>query len=137
VCICEEKQIRIIIVNRSSLSSVLCVPLEIQHAAARAGWSAGTISLVFYVIYSRHTADHSPFLLVLQGPGDASASRTKIQLSGLELCAFGPVSHRQKQKKRWEKRREGGKKRRRETAVVGEYRSSSILMCANSPAPAD
>lgn len=42
--------------------------LENQHAAARAGWSAGTISLVFYVIYLYHAAEHSPIPITLRGP---------------------------------------------------------------------
>lgn len=42
--------------------------LESQHAAARAGWSAGTISLVFYVIYLYHAAEHSPIPITLRGP---------------------------------------------------------------------
>lgn len=42
----------------------LCrLSLENQHAAARAGWSAGTISLVFYVIY--YTMQHSTLQFVL------------------------------------------------------------------------
>lgn len=59
---------------------------------------------------------NSPILIGPRGPGDASASRTK-----LHILSVG---------------NKGGR-RRRETAAVGECSSSSILMCANSPAPAD
>lgn len=107
MCVCEEKQIRIIIVNGSSLSSVPRLSLENQHAAARAGWSAGTISLVFYVIYLYHAAEHSPIPITLRGPGDASASRTKLRISGLKHSAFGPTVSELKQKKT----EEGGKRK--------------------------
>ena len=109
MCICvDEKQIRIIIVNGSPLSSAPSLPLENQHAAARAGWSAGTISLVFYVIYLYHAAEHSPIPITLRGPGNASASRTKLRISGLKPCAFGPTVSSRKKKK---KHRDGGKRK--------------------------
>lgn len=85
------------------------------------------------------------------GPGAAWASRTKLCISDLKPCSFGPSvsSWREKRegKKKCEKRIEKGgggegggmgeREEKRERAAVGEYRSSSILMCANSPAPAD
>lgn len=70
------------------------------------------------------------------GPGDPTASRTKLYISGLKPCVFWALGFKLKRNKKGGKCR-GERKRRRETAAVGEYRSSSILMCANSPAPAD
>lgn len=87
MCICEEKQIRIIIVNGSSLSSAPRRPPENRRAAARAGRSAGTISLVFYLIYLHRAAERSSSCYTA-GPGVARASRTKLRISGLQPGAL-------------------------------------------------
>lgn len=114
----QKKQISIIVVNGSSSSSVLRLSLENQPAAARAAPSDGTSRRVPYYKQTGKARGLSDCYHTA-GPSYASASRTKH---------LG----RRKQKGKEERRR-----RRRETAAVGECRSSSILMCANSPAPAD
>lgn len=127
-CIWEEKQIRIIIVTGSSLSSVQRLSLENQHAAAR------TAALSFLYAMQQGSLSSS----YTSGPSHASASTTKLCLRPetpftWTFCLLG----RNKKGERIERRRRVRKMKEGETAAVGERRSSSILMCANSPAPAD
>lgn len=109
MCICEEKQIRIIIVNGSSLSSAPRRPPENRRAAARAGWSAGTISLVFYLIYLHRAAERSSSYYTA-GPGVARASRTKLRISGLKpsalwaCCCTRKIKWKGWKKKRWRRK---------------------------------
>ena len=81
------------------------------------------------------------------GPGQCLGLQNKAPHFRLETLCIWAYCFKQKKKKKsietavrektGEGERERERKRRRETAAVGEYRSSSILMCANSPAPAD
>lgn len=82
--------------------------------------------LFMLLIYAMQQSN-SPIPITVQGLAMAVASRTKLHISGLQHCAFGKEAIGGR----------GGGRQRGETAAVGEYRSSSILMCANSLTPAD
>lgn len=103
MCICEEKQIRIIIVNGSSLSSAPRRPPENQHAAARAGWSAGTISLVFYVIYLHRAAERSPAPITLRGRRCPGLQNKALHFRLETQSALGLLLHTENKMERVEK----------------------------------
>lgn len=48
------------------------------------GQSASSFMVFIYTIEQ----SNSPILITLRGPGDASASRTKLHILGLQPCAF-------------------------------------------------
>lgn len=91
----------------------------------------GQSALSFMLFIYAMQQSNSPILITLRG---LAIPRPPEQSSTFQACnprAFG------KGGKRKDGRGGGWGEKRRETAAVGEYRSSSILMCANSPTPAD
>lgn len=84
--------------------------------------SVGPLGRFFYVFYLYQTAENSPLPI---RPAASSRRDWNPLHVGLRLQRIDEGGRR------------GEEEKRRETAAVGERRSSSILMCANSPAPAD
>lgn len=94
VCICEEKQIRIIIVNGSSLSSVPSVSGESTCCSQSwlVRWDDKSRLLCYLLYYAAH---RSQIRITLWG--SAMPRPAEHSMSGLKPCASGPwVSIRKK-----------------------------------------
>lgn len=89
-----------------------------RPAAARVHWTAGTISPGVLCVFIYTTQQSRSPVLITPGASVMAVAPSE------QSCAFQPRA--------WEGR---GVWERRETAAVGER--CSILMCANSPTPAD